>query len=201
MLAAYCETNRRTPPRNWIRSYPPLGPLRCAALVARRGIIDTGRRAPSMRVRCLGSDCHNRTKCAQMRDPLNRGTSQRRARDPSRRPERRRIGQTADFTGIKKQAAKPRKRNAITHWIYGKDIVLPWESREKFEKILAELQEEWQPSGRMENEAVFDLAHFHWQKYRVRQMWVAAAYADPFTSDLVKSGRKSWAAIRDHLES
>src|SRR5262249_4568676 len=30
---------------------------------------------------------------------------------------------------------------------------------------------------------------------------LAAAYADPFTSDLVKSGRKSWAAIRDHLES
>src|SRR6516164_4330050 len=93
-----------------------------------------------------------------------------------------------------------RKKNALTHGIYGKDILLPWESREEFEKLLAELQDEFRPSGRMENEIVFDLAHLRWQKYRVHQMWIAAAYADPFVSDLIKAGQKSWAGMRNHLK-
>ena len=93
-----------------------------------------------------------------------------------------------------------KKKNALTHGIYGKDILLPWESREEFEKLLADLQDEFQPSGPMESESVFDLAHLRWQKKRVHQMWIAAAYADPFVSDLVKTGEKSWARMRNHLE-
>ncbi len=101
---------------------------------------------------------------------------------------------------VSKQPTNSRKKNALTHGIYGKDILLPWESREEFEKLLAELQDEFQPSGRMENEIVFDVAHLRWQKYRVHQMWIAAAYADPFVSDLVKAGQKSWAGMRNHLK-
>ena len=78
--------------------------------------------------------------------------------------------------------------------------MLPWESREEFEKLLAELQDEFQPRGRMENEIVFDVAHLRWQKYRVHQMCIAAAHADPFVSDLVKAGQKSWAGLRNHLK-
>jgi hypothetical protein len=110
-----------------------------------------------------------------MRNPANRGSSGR-ARD------------------------KSRSKNALTHGIYGKDILYPWESREEFEKLLAELRDEFQPSGRMENEIVFDLAHSRWQKYRLHQMWIAAAYGDPFVSDLVKSGQKSWVGILNHLK-
>ena len=105
-----------------------------------------------------------------------------------------------DFAEESKQPTKSRKKNALTHGIYGKDILLPWESREEFEKLLAELQDEFQPNGRMENEIVFDVAHLRWQKYRVHQMWIAAAYADPFVSDLVKAGQKSWAGMRNHLK-
>lgn len=100
-----------------------------------------------------------------------------------------------------KQPNKSRKKNALTHGIYGKDILLPWESRAEFEKLWAELRDEFQPSGRMENEIVFDIVHLRWQKNRVQQMWVAAAYADPFVSDLVKAGQKSWAGMRKHLKS
>jgi hypothetical protein len=98
-------------------------------------------------------------------------------------------------------ATESHKKNALIHGIYGKDILLPWESREEFEKLLAERQEEFQPRGRMENEIVFDVAHLRWQKYRVHQMCIAAAHADPFVSDLVKAGQKSWAGIRNHLKS
>ena len=93
-----------------------------------------------------------------------------------------------------------RKKNALTHGIYGKDILLPWESREEFEKLLAELRDEFPASGRMENEIVFDLAHWRWQKYRVHQMWIAAAYGDPFVSDLIKAGQKSWVGMLNHLK-
>jgi hypothetical protein len=93
-----------------------------------------------------------------------------------------------------------KKKNALTHGIYGKDLLLPWESREEFEKRLAELQDEFRPNGRMENDIVFDLAHLRLQKDRVHQMAIAAVYADPFVSDLVKTGERSWAGMRDHLE-
>jgi hypothetical protein len=32
-------------------------------------------------------------------------------------------------------------------------------------------------------------------------MYIAAVYADPFTSDLVTAGQKSWAKMREHLKS
>jgi hypothetical protein len=106
-----------------------------------------------------------------------------------------------DFAKVGKQPTKSQKKIALTHGIYGKDILLPWESREEFEKLLTELQDELKPNGRMENEIVFDVAHWRWQKTRVHQMYIAAACADPFVSDLVKADQKSWAGMRKHLKS
>jgi hypothetical protein len=105
-----------------------------------------------------------------------------------------------DRVKVSKQPTKPRKKNALAHGLYGEDILLPWESRKDFEKLLADLRGEFRPDGRMENEIVFDIAHLRWQKYRLHQMYIAAAYGDPFVSDLVKAGRKSWAGIRNHLK-
>jgi hypothetical protein len=70
---------------------------------------------------------------------------------------------------VSKQPTKPRKKNALAHGIYGKDILLPWESRKDFEKLLADLRDDFRPVGRMQNDIVFDLAHLRWQKYRVRR--------------------------------
>ena len=98
-----------------------------------------------------------------------------------------------------KQPTKPRKKNALAHGIYGKDILLPWESRKDFEKLLADLRDDFRPVGRMQNDIVFDLAHLRWQKYRVHKMYIGAAYRDPFVSDLVEARPKSWAEMRSHL--
>jgi hypothetical protein len=110
-------------------------------------------------------------------------------------------GRQQDTRNKRCPATESRKKNALTHGIYGKDILLPWESRDEFEKLVAELQDEFQPRGRMENEIVFDIAHLRWQKDRVHQMCIVAAHADPFVSDLVKAGQKSWAGMRSHLKS
>jgi hypothetical protein len=110
-------------------------------------------------------------------------------------------GRQPDTRNKPAPATESRTKNALIHGIYGKDILLPWESREDFEKLLAELQDEFQPRGRMENDIVFDVAHLRWQKDRVHQMCIAAAHADPFVSDLVKADQKSWAGICNHLNS
>jgi hypothetical protein len=93
-----------------------------------------------------------------------------------------------------------KNKNALVHGVYAEDVVLPWESREDFEKLLADLREEFGPDGRMEEEIVLDLAHLRWQKQRVRKMWLAASNSDPFVNDLVESGKKTWSEIRDHLQ-
>jgi hypothetical protein len=107
--------------------------------------------------------------------------------------------QDANCDVIRNQPSKPRKKNALAHGIYGKDILLPWESREDFEKLLADLRHEFRPDGRMENDIVFDMAHLRWQKYRIHQMYIATAYCDPFVSDLVKARQKSWVGMARHL--
>jgi hypothetical protein len=102
---------------------------------------------------------------------------------------------------VSKQCTKPRKKNALAHGIYAKDILLPWESRKDFEGLLADLRNDFRPVGRMQNDIVFDLAHLRWQKYRVHKMYIAAAYGDPFVSDLVKARQKSWPGMRSHLRT
>jgi hypothetical protein len=92
-----------------------------------------------------------------------------------------------------------KKKNALVHGVYARDIVLPWESREDFEKLHADLRAEFDPHGTMEQETVLDLACLRWQKQRVRKMWHAAAYNDPFIMDLVESRKKSWSGIRRYL--
>jgi len=96
---------------------------------------------------------------------------------------------------------RSRPKNALDHGIYAEDMLLPWESPEELENLFAELQEEFQPDGRMEKEVVLDLAHLRWQKQRLRKMWYAAANSDPFVNALVVSGKQSWTEIRGHLRS
>lgn len=94
---------------------------------------------------------------------------------------------------------KRKSKNALIHGLYSSDLVMPWESREDFENLLAGLRAEFKPDGAMEQGTVVDLACLRWQKQRVRKMWQAATYSDPFAVDLIQSGKKSWSGIRRHL--
>jgi hypothetical protein len=94
---------------------------------------------------------------------------------------------------------KRKKKNALIHGLYSSDVVMPWESRADFENLLTALRAEFNPVGAMEQETVLDLACLRWHKQRVRKMWQAATYSDPFAIDLIQSGKKSWSGIRRHL--
>ncbi len=90
-------------------------------------------------------------------------------------------------------------KNALNHGYYSGDVVLPFESRRDFECLHTSLRDELHPVGQLEEEIVFDIAHLSWQRRRVRKMWHAAAYADPFVVDLIEADCRSWSGIRAHL--
>ena len=83
-------------------------------------------------------------------------------------------------------------RNALVHGLYAKDVLLPWDSKEDFEKLHEDLKAEFSPHGRAEEEAVLDLATLHWQKHTLWRMRQVAVLKDPFTGDILETERKSW---------
>jgi hypothetical protein len=96
---------------------------------------------------------------------------------------------------------RSRSRNALVHGLYAKDVLLPWDSKEDFEKLHEDLKAEFSPHGRAEEEAVLDLAALHWQKHTLWRMRQAAVLRDPFTEDILQTERKSWLGIRNGLRS
>jgi hypothetical protein len=96
---------------------------------------------------------------------------------------------------------QPRSRNALVHGLYAKDVLLPWDSKEDFEKLHEDLKAEFSPHGRAEHEAVLDLAMLHWQKHTLWRMRQVSVLKDPFTADILETERKSWSGIRQSLRS
>ena len=96
---------------------------------------------------------------------------------------------------------KSRSRNALVHGLYAKDILLPWDSKDEFERLHAELKVEFMPHGRAEEETILDLALLHWQKHTLWRMRQTAVLKDPFTQDILETERKSWSGIRKRLRS
>ncbi len=97
-----------------------------------------------------------------------------------------------------KQSGGP---NALVHGLYAKDVLLPWDSRKDFERLHQDLQAEFSPRGRAEEEAVLDLALLHWQKRTLLRMRLVAVLKDPFTQDIVNTNCKSWSGMRKRLRS
>jgi hypothetical protein len=92
-------------------------------------------------------------------------------------------------------------QNALVHGLYAKDILLPWDSRDEFQKLHEDLKAEFSPHGRAEEEAVLDLTILHWRKQMVWRMCQTAVLKDPFTFDILQTGGKSWSKIRNQLRS
>jgi len=96
---------------------------------------------------------------------------------------------------------KPRSRNALVHGLYSKDVLLPWDSKDDFEKLHQELRTEFFPCGRAEEEAVLDLAHALWTKHTLWRMRQAAVLKDPFMRDIAQTKSKSWRGLRKELRA
>jgi hypothetical protein len=98
-------------------------------------------------------------------------------------------------------ASKKSNRNALTHGLYARDVLLPWDSKDHFEKLLEDLKAEFDPHGRAEEETVLDLALTFWKKRNLWRMHQTAVFKDPFTSEIVETNARSWSKIRRELRA
>jgi hypothetical protein len=92
-------------------------------------------------------------------------------------------------------------QNALLHGLYAKDVLLPWESKEDFMRLHADLKAEFAPDGRAEEEAVLDLTFLHWHKRTIYRLWQSTMLSDPFTEDIRQTKSESWFDIRKGLRA
>src|SRR5665811_200458 len=89
-------------------------------------------------------------------------------------------------------------KNALCHGVFSEDIVLPWESPDDFENLLAGFKDELKPNGSSEEQAVLALTHCTWIGWRAAKMAQLCFHRDPFGAALLKSGKTSWQDILQH---
>src|SRR6516165_6973141 len=63
---------------------------------------------------------------------------------------------------------KDRSKNALKHGAFSRELILPGESRKEYERLLAELEAEYSPSGPTEIYLVNHLASLLWRKRRLQ---------------------------------
>jgi hypothetical protein len=95
-------------------------------------------------------------------------------------------------TGVRSRAGKARSsRNAIRHGIFSDIVVLPGESRIKYQSLLEELSKSLQPEGGVEDLLVEKLAIITW---RYRRLLVAEGAE-------IGQGRDSWELDKKNRDS
>jgi hypothetical protein len=93
-------------------------------------------------------------------------------------------------------APKAVTKNALTHGVYATDFVLPIESQDDFEALLASFKAEWSPQGASEEQAVIELAHTTWIGWRAARMAQLQFHRAPFGMEV--AGKTSWPDILHH---
>ena len=63
---------------------------------------------------------------------------------------------------------KDRSKNALKHGAFSRELILPGESRKEYERLLAELEAEYSPSGPSEIYLVNHLASLLWRERRLQ---------------------------------
>src|SRR5258707_15804146 len=61
-----------------------------------------------------------------------------------------------------------RRPSAYKHGGFSKTVLFPWEDAEEFEALRRSLKEELNPSGALEEEAVYAILTCIWRKRRIR---------------------------------
>jgi hypothetical protein len=97
------------------------------------------------------------------------------------------------------KVSKQKKGGHISHGIYAREMLLPWEDSEEFAGLHDELKKEFFPRGVSEEECVLDLAQIYWQKRTLWRLRTATVLRDRFTEEIIATGKKSWPGIRNGL--
>ena len=105
--------------------------------------------------------------------------------------------QAAEITEITPPHANYGNRNALVHGVYASEIVLSFESAEDFERLHADLKEEFYPNGRQEEETVLSIARCNLLKHRLMRAQRMVFRRNALVAELEKSGVKSWADVEN----
>ena len=65
-------------------------------------------------------------------------------------------------------AKRFRPPRALKHGGFSKTVLFPWENADEFEALHQGLRDEWEPSGALEEDAVYTILTCIWRKRRVR---------------------------------
>lgn len=88
-------------------------------------------------------------------------------------------------------------KNALSHGLYSKDVILPWESQHDFEKLHNGFRDEWNPNGCSEEQAVFELTQYTWFKRRIIKS-AQLKFIQTTASQELTLGTASWDEIVRH---
>src|SRR4051812_27242404 len=97
------------------------------------------------------------------------------------------------------EEVKTKSVGCLTYGLYAKDVLLPWDDREAFKLLHAELRQELFPNGATEEQCVLDLTMAYWKKQTIWRLQTATVLGDPFTAQIVATEKKSWSGIRGGL--
>jgi hypothetical protein len=61
-----------------------------------------------------------------------------------------------------------RPPSAFKHGGFSKTVLFPWENADEFDALHHSLREEWEPSGALEQDAVYTILTCIWRKRRIR---------------------------------
>ena len=92
-----------------------------------------------------------------------------------------------------------RSQNALTHGLYARDTLLPWEDPEAFDALHQAIREELGPSGPLEESAVRAIAELEWRKHRLAVGFLLPFFKNPPPPELVEAGRDGIAALAAYL--
>jgi hypothetical protein len=65
-------------------------------------------------------------------------------------------------------AKRFRPPRALKHGGFSKTVLFPWENADEFEALHQSLRDEWEPSGALEEDAVYTILTCIWRKRRIR---------------------------------
>jgi hypothetical protein len=89
-------------------------------------------------------------------------------------------------------------KNALSHGVYAKEILLSGESSEDFESLHASLCQEFNPEGELENDTVTEIAQVVWVKRRLVRSYRASCEAAAVASPIMDE-KKTGSSGREQL--
>jgi hypothetical protein len=95
---------------------------------------------------------------------------------------------------------KPNNKNALSHGIYARDFVLPWESEDDYMKHYQEIRGHYEPVGPPQEQVVRDLAQLFWKKRRLNISSQLAYAQHPNAPAMAEAGRGGWEGLGQYLQ-